>query len=138
MIAELAGHEPQPGPWQATAEEMLRKRLADPDGPLAAFVVERPDRPRTLAACAVGAIELRLPGPHNPTGEFGYVFNVATDPDCRRRGYSRACLASLLGWFRERGVRKVDLRASDAAVPLYRSLGFELTPEPAMRLSLAP
>lgn len=131
MLAGMEGHGPAPGPWQAVAEETLRKRLAEPDpaGSLAAFVVDRPagDGPggaARLAACAIGVIEQRLGDPVNPSGRYGYVFNVATDPDCRRRGYSRACMEALLGWYRERGVRKVDLKATEAGEPLYRALGF--------------
>lgn len=119
--------------WQPVATETLRRKLADPDGDLTAFVV---DRPGGLAACVVGTIEYRLGGPGNPHGVSGYVFSVATDPDMRRRGYSRACMEALLGWFRERGVRKIDLRASADGEPLYTSLGFVRTPDPAMRLTL--
>ncbi|MGW2559828.1 GNAT family N-acetyltransferase [Streptomyces sp. NPDC001514] len=119
--------------WQPAAVETLRKRLMDPDGDLAACVVERPGG---LAACAVGTIEYRLGGPGNPAGTTGYVFSVATDPDQRRRGYSRACMEGLLAWFQERGVRRIDLRASREGEPLYTSLGFVRTPDPAMRLTL--
>ncbi len=119
--------------WQPPAVEVLREKLADPAGDLTAFVVERPGG---LAACAVGTIEYRLGGPGNPHGISGYVFSVATDPDMRRRGYSRACMEGLLGWFRERGVPKIDLRASQDGAPLYASLGFVRTPDPAMRLTL--
>jgi ribosomal protein S18 acetylase RimI-like enzyme len=62
------------------------------------------------------------------------VFNVATDPDQRRRGYSRACMEQLMGWFERRGVTKVDLKASPEGEPLYASLGFARTADPAMRL----
>ncbi|WP_327323360.1 GNAT family N-acetyltransferase [Streptomyces sp. NBC_01210] len=121
--------------WQPAAVETLRKKLADSDADadLTAFVVERPGG---LAACAVGTIEYRLGGPGNPRGTTGYVFSVATDPDLRRRGYSRACMEALLGWFRERGVSRIDLRASSDGEPLYASLGFVRTPDPAMRLTL--
>jgi GNAT superfamily N-acetyltransferase len=119
--------------WQPAAVDTLRKKLADPAGDLTAFVVERPGG---LAACAVGTIEYRLGGPGNPHGMSGYVFSVATDPDMRRRGYSRACMEALLAWFRERGVSKIDLRASSDGEPLYASLGFVRTPDPAMRLTL--
>jgi hypothetical protein len=74
-----AGQEPEPGRWQDIAGETLRKRLADESGRWAAFVIDKPDRPGELAACVVGVIESRLGSPENPSGEFGYVFNVATD-----------------------------------------------------------
>ena len=119
--------------WRSYARERLVQRLGSSS--LAAFVVDRPGGPG-LAACVVGVIEERLGGPGNPSGRSGYVFSVATDPDMRRRGYARACLVALLDWFREQGVRKVDLRASAEGEPLYRSLGFVRTPEPVMRLVL--
>ncbi|WP_328860464.1 GNAT family N-acetyltransferase [Streptomyces sp. NBC_00306] len=127
-------HGPNPDvSWQPAAVATLRARLAEPDGDLTAFVV---DRPGGLAACAVGIVEHRLGGPGNPHGVSGYVFSVATDPDMRRRGHSRACMEALLAWFEERGVRKIDLRASSEGEPLYTSLGFARTPDPAMRLTL--
>lgn len=118
--------------------ETLRKRLAEPDGSLVAFVVDDPDDPATLAACVMGSIEYRLGGPDNPSGQVGHVFNVATDPDRRRRGYARACMRELLDWYQRRGITKVDLRSSAQAEPLYSSLGFVRTPDPAMRLRLPP
>ncbi|MEU2492728.1 GNAT family N-acetyltransferase [Streptomyces sp. NPDC007883] len=133
MLASTARQGPSETVWQAAAVETLRRRLADSEGDMAAFVVERPGG---LAACAVGTIEHRIGGPADPTGRTGYVFSVATDPDLRRRGHSRACVEGLLGWFRARGVRRIDLRASAEAEPLYASLGFVRTPDPAMRLTL--
>jgi GNAT superfamily N-acetyltransferase len=140
MLASMSGRAPEPGPWQWAAAETLRKRLTDPetDATMVAYVVETPDRPGTLAACAVGTIEYRLGGPENPSGEIGYVFNVSTDPDYRRRGYSRACLLALLSWYRRRGVTRIDLGASPEGEPLYRDLGFVRRGTPAMRLKLTP
>jgi GNAT superfamily N-acetyltransferase len=136
MLAGMHGREPAPGRWQESAAETLHRRLADPDGSLVAFVVDRPDEPDGLAACVVGTIEYRLAGPNNPSGRIGYVFNVVTDPGYRRRGYSRACMEALLGWYRRGGIARVDLRASDDGEPLYRALGFVRTPAPAMRLTI--
>jgi len=121
--------------WREPARQSLRKRLADPSGTLAAFVVDRAGD-AGLAACAVGLIEERLGNPANPAGLSGYVFNVATDPGERRRGHARACMTALLEWFRARGVRAVDLRASADGEPLYEQLGFVRTADPAMRLAL--
>lgn len=136
MLADMDGAEPEPGPWSEIAEKSLRERLADPLGSLAAFVVDRNPASGGLAACAVGVIERRLGGPDNPSGDVGHVFNVATDRDCRRRGYSRACMQALLDWYQQRGVTRVDLRASRDGEPLYRALGFAPTHSPTMRLVL--
>ncbi|GLW32703.1 hypothetical protein Areg01_56410 [Actinoplanes regularis] len=121
--------------WREPARRTLSDLLARPEPTLAAFVADRPDG-AGLAACAVGSIEQRLGGPSYPDGRVGYVFNVVTDPDMRRRGYSRECVTALIEWFRKHGVRAVDLRASADGEPLYRSLGFRRVTEPAMRLDL--
>jgi hypothetical protein len=42
----------------------------------------------------------------------------------------------LLAWYRRRGITTVDLRASTEGEPLYRSLGFVRTRDPAMQLIL--
>ncbi|MFF8956162.1 GNAT family N-acetyltransferase [Streptomyces sp. NPDC014894] len=133
MLDSYGGKAADTG-WQPAAAATLRTRLAERGEELAAFVVDRPGG--GLAACAVGTVDYRLGGPGDPDGVSGYVFSVATDPDRRRRGHSRACMDGLLGWFRERGVDKVNLRASPQAEPLYVSLGFVRTPDPAMRLAL--
>ncbi|MEV7086916.1 GNAT family N-acetyltransferase [Streptomyces sp. NPDC093085] len=155
MLDASHGPDPDTG-WQPAALRTLRERLADPDGDLAAFVVDRPARPsrpgdgagardRTeptapedtpppLVSCAVGTIEHRLGSPGDPSGAGGHLFNVATDPDARRQGHSRACVAALLEWYRTRGIRKIDLHATPEAEPLYISLGFTRTTAPAMRL----
>jgi ribosomal protein S18 acetylase RimI-like enzyme len=136
MLAGMARQEAADDGWREAARETLRTRLDEPNPVLVAFVVDRPDRPGALAACAVGFIQVRLARPGNLTGETGYVSSVATDPDHRRRGYSRSCMTALVDWFRQRGIATIDLRASAEGEPLYRSLGFARTPDPAMRLRL--
>ena len=131
MFTAMDGAEPAPGPWLDQIAGLLRERLGGDD--LAAFVVERPGG---LAACAVGEIDRRLAMPRNPSGLSGYLYNVSTDAAYRRRGYSRACVVALLGWFRERGVAHVDLRATPDGEPLYRALGFGEARYPALQLSL--
>jgi GNAT superfamily N-acetyltransferase len=123
----------EPGAWVAAGVPILERLLNDPAETLAAFVVDRPDGPG-LAACVVGAVDQRLPGPRDPSGLRGYVYNVATDPAYRRRGFSRACMTALLDWYAQRGITAVDLRASVDGEPLYAALGFDRRPEPVMRL----
>lgn len=122
--------------WHAESLPTLRRRLSEPDGDFAAFVVDHPERPGTLAALVVGTIEYRIGRAGNPRGTVGYVFSVATDPGARRRGYARACMDALLAWFRARGAAQVHLTASADAAPLYTALGFRPKPDPLMELLL--
>jgi len=135
MLSGMPGASPpEPGPWLSAGADLLRRQLTDPAERVAAFVVARPDAPENLAACVVGAIDERLPSPFYPSPRRGYVYNVATDPGYRRRGYSRACMQALLSWYTTEGVGLIDLRASPDGEPLYASLGFTRTKDPAMRL----
>jgi GNAT superfamily N-acetyltransferase len=135
MIDALPGGDSSTA-WHTEALPSLRGKLAEADGDFAAFVVDHPDRPGTLAALVVGTVDYRIGKAANPHGLAGYVFSVATDPDARRRGYARACMDELLAWFRERGAGQVMLTASPEAEPLYASLGFVHKPDPMMMLRL--
>ncbi|MGW2326188.1 GNAT family N-acetyltransferase [Streptomyces sp. NPDC001700] len=127
MFQAMRG-EDEPGPWEARAEEIARRQLNEPERALGAFVVDgdltdEPGGPH-LGACAMGRLEERLPAPIHPTGRFGFIFNVCTDPRYQGRGYARATTEALLDWFAGQGVTRVDLHATDDAERLYRSLGF--------------
>lgn len=107
--------------WQDAYARSLRDRLGAPD--VAVLVIDRPDGDG-LAACGMGFIYRRFPGPVLPGGRFGYVLGMTTDPAYRRRGYGRAILDALLGWYRANGVWRVDLHATSDGEPLYRGYGF--------------
>jgi ribosomal protein S18 acetylase RimI-like enzyme len=113
--------------WQDALAQVLKDELT---GDTMRILVV--DGDGGLAACGVGIIERRLPGPRLPNGRLGQVINVVTDPAHRRRGHSRAIMNELLGWFAEREVARVDLHASVDGEPLYRALGFVDHPEPAL------
>ncbi|MFI5531725.1 GNAT family N-acetyltransferase [Kitasatospora sp. NPDC051853] len=138
LMFEAMSGAAAPGEWEATAETVLRERLAAPPQELTmpAFVVDDPGRPGRLAACAVGTLEQRLPAPGHPDGLFGFVFNICTDPGHRRRGYARACTAALLEWFDARRATRIDLHATEGAEPLYRDLGFHEHSIPLSRTKL--
>ncbi|GGJ92580.1 N-acetyltransferase [Pilimelia anulata] len=125
MYAEAPCHgSAAPGPWQQAAAATLRRVLAGPDPDWAIAVVDG-DRPGELASCAMGAIEHRIASPRVPDGRAGHIFNVATDPGHRERGYARACVEAILRWHRGRGAHRVDLIATPAAAPMYRTIGFD-------------
>lgn len=128
VMLEGTGGRAGDGSWKAVCIAAFEEALAAPDGPLQAFVVDAADRPATLAACCVGVIQPRLPGPQNRSGLAGYILSVATDARYRRRGHARAVVTATMDWFRGRGVARVELHASEHAEGLYRRLGFK---EPA-------
>ncbi|MEV5411569.1 GNAT family N-acetyltransferase [Thermopolyspora sp. NPDC052614] len=120
MSADANGYPAVAG-WQDSYARSLRERLGAPD--VAVFVIDRPEG-GGLAACGMGFIYERFPGPVLLDGRFGYVLGMATDPEFRRRGYGRAIMEALLGWYRDNGVRRVDLHATSDGEPLYREYGF--------------
>jgi len=113
--------------WQHALALVLKEYLASDTTRV--LVV---DGAQGLAACGIGSIEQRLPGPHLRNGRCGLVIGVITDPAHRRRGHSRAIMRGLLDWFREQGAARVDLYASHEGEPLYRELGFTDHPDPAL------
>lgn len=120
--------------WRLRCIAAFEQALSDPDGPLQAFVTDAPGGAGTLASCAAGIIQARLPSPRNPHGRTGYILNVATDPRHRRLGHARASVAALIEWFHRRGIRQIDLNSSEYAEGLYREFGFIEPYGRAMRL----
>jgi GNAT superfamily N-acetyltransferase len=120
--------------WRDKAEAWFARVLDDKDG-FAAFVIEHPDL--GVVSCAAGMCDQHAPGPGNPGGVQGLVFNMSTDPRCRRLGCARACLDALLAWFRdETEARVINLNATGDGIDLYRSLGFAEPRYPALQLKL--
>ncbi|MFF9805691.1 GNAT family N-acetyltransferase [Streptomyces coeruleorubidus] len=122
--------------WHGESLPTLKAKLGESGRDFTAFVVDHPERPGTLASLVAGTIDYRIGKSGDPQGMVGFVFSVATDPSARRRGYARACMTTLLEWFRERGARRVQLTASPEAQPLYVSLGFRPKPDPLLELTL--
>ncbi|MDA1362015.1 hypothetical protein O1R50_20485 [Glycomyces luteolus] len=57
--------------WKASAAEILLRRMSEDKPTIGITVIDAPDGSGALAACAVGTISERLPGPHNPTARYG-------------------------------------------------------------------
>jgi hypothetical protein len=79
--------------WRDKAQAWFARRL-DGKEDFAAFVIDHPGL--GVVSCAAGVCDEHAPGPGNPGGVQGIVFNMSTDPRFRRRGYARACLDALL------------------------------------------
>ena len=59
-----------------------------------------------------------------PTGRIALVSSMFTEPAYRRRGIARDLLCRVLDEARAHGCGVAQITASDAGVPLYRTLGF--------------
>lgn len=89
-----------------------------------------------VVAGALLQLKEALPNPLSPQAVRGYLFNVYTEPPSRGRGLARRMTEALLDVAQAQGIGMVDLHASRDAEALYRSMGFEPTPE--FRLILDP
>jgi GNAT superfamily N-acetyltransferase len=63
------------------------------------------------------------------TGDAVCLFNVATPPEARGRGYGAAISAHAVQEGERRGARVATLQSSAAGLPVYRRLGFETVVE---------
>ncbi len=108
----------------ATFRDRLRTWLAT--GEVRGVVVEAEG---SLVAGALIQFREALPSPLTHQAVRGYLFNVYTEPEFRGRGLAKHMTQALLDLAHVQGVGIVELHASKEAEGLYRSLGFEPTPE---------
>ncbi|WP_037935635.1 GNAT family N-acetyltransferase [Streptosporangium roseum] len=114
------GSYPVDGDWRQAYADSLTERLGSDD--TAVYVVDAPSG--GLAACGMGLIFERFPGPSLPDGRYGYIQGMTTDPGHRRRGHSRAIMSRLMEWYRGSRIQRVDLHTTSDGEPLYREFGF--------------
>ena len=107
--------------WRAAATAAFARRLAGDD--FVAFVVVDDGR---VVAGGAGWLEEHLPSPYALHPRRGHIASMSTDPAYRRQGHARTVFAALMGWFAERGIPRVDLRATPDGQPLYESFGFRV------------
>ena len=77
-----------------------------------------------IAACAFLLVVEKPPNLSFMNGRTGTVLNVYTRPEYRRRGLARDVMRRLIDDARVLELSVIDLKATDAGVPLYRSVGF--------------
>jgi len=77
-----------------------------------------------FAGCGGICLYQEMPSPDNYSGLCGYLMNIYTRPEFRRRGVGKR----VVGWLTEQGLRcgakKIYLEASDEGRPLYENMGF--------------
>ena len=126
---------------------VARERIAAMDEPFARWLAPRLARGceayrgwlaenahgKVIAGAGLWLVE-GPPTPSDQSAQRGYVFNVFTDPDFRRRGIARQLMNVVMAWCRTNEIHLIALHASDDGRALYASLGFEPTNE--MRILL--
>jgi GNAT superfamily N-acetyltransferase len=78
------------------------------------------------------------PGPRYMGTRLAFVYNVYTEPAHRRRGLARLVMDAIHAWCREAGITSLALNASADGQPMYRSMGYAVTPSPMMFFALKP
>lgn len=131
MMYSSMGLDATGAEWRENAQKIMAERLGGDE--VVVFVVDDPATPGALAASGGAAVIQRLPGPNTPTGRWGYVQWICTEPAYRRRGLARAVMTAIIDWLEARGVRNVELHATADGEPLYRSMGFADPHSPELR-----
>jgi len=88
---------------------------------------------------AGGGGVLLCPWPANPKDpciERAVILNVYTEKEFRKRGIARQIVLAIMAWIKKRGLRGVNLHASDEGRRLYEKLGFEATNEMRLRFDV--
>ena len=78
------------------------------------------------------------PGPQSMGDRLAFVYNVYVEAPHRRRGLARLIMDAIHAFCREAGITSVALNASRDGLPLYESMGYGVSPNPMMFLSLPP
>ncbi|QOZ75597.1 GNAT family acetyltransferase [Bradyrhizobium sp. CCBAU 53351] len=115
--------EPVVALWQRCG---LTRPWNDPHADIA--LARRRDNSTVLIGREGGAIVATIMVGHD--GHRGWVYYVAVDPDCQKRGFGRLIMAAAEEWLRAAGISKLQLlvrRENEAANAFYGSLGFELS-----------
>ncbi len=79
-----------------------------------------------LVGRASGAIAASVMVGHD--GHRGWVYYVAVDPDCQKKGFGRAIMDAAEQWLRAAGLPKLQLmvrRENSQANAFYQSIGYE-------------
>lgn len=74
--------------------------------------------------------------PRFPRGRVGTVLNVWTRPPYRRRGLAGTLVGDLVQLGADRGLDKLELKASAAGLGVYQALGFRLRSDDHVAMEL--
>ncbi len=82
-----------------------------------------------IVGCGGLVVHRIPPTTYNLDGRVGYIMNMYTLSEWRRRGVARAVMAATLSWLQAQGVSAAALHATPQGRPLYEQFGFAPTNE---------
>ena len=120
MFRELGRVSPMPGDqFEMASAAAFRARMEA--GSCWAWLAETAQEPIGSTALLVFP---RLPSPESAVLFEGYLLNVYTVAEWRRRGVAQALVAAAVARARELGLARVRLHTSPEGEPLYGAAGF--------------
>jgi GNAT superfamily N-acetyltransferase len=119
FVTEFAPDEEDDDAARSAVRAYLMRSIASED--FVAWLVE--DRGEVVATGGMVVYERMMRSKGAGVGFEGYILNVYTLPEHRRRGHAMRAMEALLACARERGIR-LTLLATDDGRPLYEKLGF--------------
>lgn len=118
FLREIRGETPTPEFRRATVDFMTRHR---DDGVFLCLVAVAAGE---IVATVMLAVQEFPPRADYPCEKVGYIYNVYTLPGHRGGGLAARLLQACLDEARRMGVFEFRLQAEEAAIPLYKRLGF--------------
>ncbi len=105
---------------ETAQKQKLTEQLAD--GSCIAWIADCAGKP--VASGCVTVIKT-VPVPEDPTLETAFLHSVYTLSSMRGRGIASAILDKLITYCRDRGLKRIQLNASEMGSSLYQNKGFQ-------------
>ncbi len=77
-----------------------------------------------VAACGGACIHDEIPSWTNLNGKCGYIMNIYTKPEYRKKGIATAVVKHLINELKSLGIQKIYLRATKMGKSVYEKIGF--------------
>jgi GNAT superfamily N-acetyltransferase len=132
FLNELYGHpeDEETEILRASLREYFREAV--PSGRFIAWLAERNGRIDGTS----GMVIWQMPGRYGglESGRLGYILNMYTVPEARRKGICTRLLKELIREAKALGVKYLHLHASEDGISIYRKAGFAKPNQVELRL----
>ena len=104
--------------------EKLKKQI--PEGTCKAWIAKNSDQ--TVASGAITIVSF-VPVPNDTNHNIAYLHSMYTEKKFRGRKYAKGIINKAIQYFKEIGINRIILNASEAGKPIYEASGFVLSPK---------